>query len=553
MKKNENYIVLARKYRPKKLEDILGQDETVEIIKGSIELKRLGHAFLFSGTRGTGKTSLARILAKIVNCESEKDNFEPCQECLSCKSIENETNVDVVEIDAASRTGVSDVREIIENINYKPLSSKKKIYIIDEVHMLSKAAFNALLKTLEEPPSEVIFIFATTETNKIPVTILSRCQKFQLKRLRTSKISEHLVDVAKKEGFNLDINSANLIAESSEGSLRDSLSILDNVLVRGNQINSETIRQVLGLADKKLLIDLFELIFLGDSELALKKFDEIYLKGVSIDNLAKELMRLSYCLARIKSAHGYNEDNDELNAKIKKMSELYEMDFIIRFWELLRKFSNEISNIFDEKQCFEMIILRLCYFSIIPSPFEGLTKTENIGSNEKTDKTNTLNMDKESIDVTNKSSDENLMCIVNSNSEIEKFSKVVELIDNFGEILLSYHLKKSFRLVKIVVPVEKKVGVIELECISNVDHKSILWRTSKLLQKLTSKRWMISISDSCGSTSLLDIEKKKENAQIQELKNDKIVKKFLETIPLSEVVSIERINFDNLKKESFNE
>ena len=553
MKKNENYIVLARKYRPKKLEDILGQEETVEIIKGSIELKRLGHAFLFSGTRGTGKTSLARILAKIVNCESEKKNCEPCQECGSCNSIESETNVDVVEIDAASRTGVSDVREIIENINYKPLSSKKKIYIIDEIHMLSKAAFNALLKTLEEPPSDVIFIFATTETNKIPATILSRCQKFQLKRLNTSMISQHLVVVAKKEGFSLDSNSADLIAESSEGSLRDSLSILDNVLVTGNQINPETIRQVLGLADKKLLIDLFELIFLGDSESALKKFDEIYIKGVSIDNLAKELMRLSYCLARIKSVEGNNENDDELNAKIKKMAEQYEMDFIIRFWELLRKFSNEIPNVFDEKQCFEMIILRLCYFSCIPSPFEGLTQTIKKESKEKTDKKNPLNFDKETIHLTSKSSQENLMLIVNSNNEIEKFSKVVELIDNSGEILLSYHLKKSFRLVKIVVPREKKVGVIELECISNVDHKSILWRSSKLLQNLTSKRWIISISNSRGSTSLLDIEKKKENAEIQELKNDKLVKKFLEIIPLSEVVSIERIKFENLKKESLNE
>ena len=553
MKKSENYLVLARKYRPKKLEDILGQEETVSIIKGSIELKRLGHAFLFSGTRGTGKTSLARILAKIVNCESEKNSFEPCQECGSCKSIESETNVDVVEIDAASRTGVSDVREIIENINYKPLSSKKKIYIIDEVHMLSKAAFNALLKTLEEPPSEVIFIFATTETNKIPVTILSRCQKFQLKRLSTSIISEHLVDVSKKEGFSLDSKSADIIAESSEGSLRDSLSILDNVLVRGNQVNSETVRQVLGLADKKLLIDLFELIFLGDSESALKKFDEIYVKGVSIDNLAKELMGLSYRLARIKSVEGNNEDDDELNSKIKKMSKQYEMDFIVRFWELLRKFSNEISSVFDEKQCFEMIILRLCYFSSIPSPFEGLTQIVKKESKEETDRTKSVNSGIENIDITSKSSQENLMFIVNSKNEIEKFSKVVELIDNSGEILLSYHLRKSFRLVKIIVPREKKVGVIELECVSNVDHKSILWKTSKLLQNLTSKRWMTSISNSSSYTSLLDIEKKKENSQIQELKNDKLLKKFLEIIPLSEVISIERIKFKNLKKESLNE
>ena len=547
MKKTENYIVLARKYRPKKLEDILGQEETVEIIKGSIEFKRLGHAFLFSGTRGTGKTSLARILAKIVNCESDgiKD-FEPCLQCGSCNSIENESNVDVVEIDAASRTGVSDVREIIENVNYKPLSSKKKIYIIDEVHMLSKAAFNALLKTLEEPPPEVIFIFATTETNKIPVTILSRCQKFQLKRVSSNKISKHLVNVAKKEGFILDNMSADIIAQSSEGSLRDSLSILDNVLVRGTQINAAAIRQVLGLADKKLLIDLFELIFVGDSEAALNKFDEIYSKGVSIDNLAKELMSLSYYLARIKSSdkNENKESNEQLDVKIYEMSKQYEMDFIIRFWELLRKFSNELTSVFDEKQCFEMIIMRLCYFSNIPSPFEGLSESQYKQEKEDIKEIQKIKTNHRA----NPTQQENLSSIKNCGDDIEKFAKVVELIENSGEILLSYHLKKSFRLVKIVTPGNNNVGVIELECISNIDHKSILWKSSKLLQNVTSKRWVISISSCNGTISLLDAETKKKEKYIQELKNDKLIKKFLETIPLSEVVSIETIKFEKFKK-----
>ena len=190
--------------------------------------------------------------------------LDPCQKCDTCISIDNESNMDVVEIDAASRTGVSDVREIIENINYKPLASKKKIYIIDEVHMLSKAAFNALLKTLEEPPPDVLFIFATTEIEKIPVTILSRCQRFQLRRVGAEKISRHLVDVAKKEGYKIHEESAMLIAQSSEGSVRDSLSILDNVLVRDKSINLETVRAVLGLSDNTLVIDLFENLFIGD-------------------------------------------------------------------------------------------------------------------------------------------------------------------------------------------------------------------------------------------------------------------------------------------------
>ena len=259
MSKNNNYIVLARKYRPKNLKDVIGQEDICSVIEGSIKLNRVAHAFLFSGTRGVGKTTLARILAKILNCEElEAEKIEACHKCANCISIENESNMDVVEIDAASRTGVADVREIIENINYKPVSSKKKIFIIDEVHMLSKAAFNALLKTLEEPPADVTFIFATTETEKIPVTVLSRCQHFSLQRVSLELIAKHLIQVSKLEGYELDEESSKLIAQCSEGSMRDALSILENVFAKGEKINISIVREVLGISDLSAIIFLFE-------------------------------------------------------------------------------------------------------------------------------------------------------------------------------------------------------------------------------------------------------------------------------------------------------
>ena len=265
MTETKNYIVLARKYRPKKLSEIIGQEETCKIIEGSVKLGRLAHAFLFSGTRGVGKTTLARILSKIVNCSNlNQETTEACGNCENCTSIDSDSNMDVIEIDAASRTGVSDVREIIDNVNYKPVSAKKKIFIIDEVHMLSKAAFNALLKTLEEPPLDVIFIFATTETEKLPLTILSRCQKFQLKRISTDKISDFLLKVSKKENFQISKEGCDLISQSSEGSVRDALSILENVLTRGNPVKIDVIRGVLGLSDNNLVLKLFESLCSGD-------------------------------------------------------------------------------------------------------------------------------------------------------------------------------------------------------------------------------------------------------------------------------------------------
>jgi len=372
MTETNNYIVLARKYRPKKLSQIIGQEEICKVIEGSVKLDRIAHAFLFSGTRGVGKTTLARILAKIVNCINLKlETVEPCENCKNCHSIDSGNNIDVVEIDAASKTGVSDVREIIDNVNYKPISAKKKIFIIDEVHMLSKAAFNALLKTLEEPPNDVIFIFATTETEKIPLTILSRCQQFQLIRVDLDEISKFLKEIALKEGFEIEDEGCNLISQSSEGSVRDALSILDNVLTRGNPVDSKKIRSVLGLSDNNLSINLFRSLLIGDVKLSFETFENLYNKGASIRILCQTLMSFTYHSMRIKS--GIDDKNSILDSKsfemIKSISNEYEMDFLVRFWELIQKYINEINRCFDEKQCFEMMIMRLCYVSLIPTPF----------------------------------------------------------------------------------------------------------------------------------------------------------------------------------------
>ena len=561
MSKSNNYIVLARKYRPKNLRDVIGQEDICSVIEGSIKLNRVAHAFLFSGTRGIGKTTLARILAKILNCEELKgEKIEACQKCANCISIENESNMDVVEIDAASRTGVADVREIIENINYKPVSSKKKIFIIDEVHMLSKAAFNALLKTLEEPPADVTFIFATTETEKIPVTVLSRCQHFSLQRVSHELVAKHLIQISKLEGFELEDESSRLIAQCSEGSMRDALSILENVLAKGEKINISIVREVLGISDLSAVVFLFENLCKGDVNLSFDCFEKLYRQGVSIDKLAKSLMSLAYNLSLVKSGIKNNHEflDEESLKKLREISKNFEMDFIIRFWELMQKYVNELTDVFNEKQCFEMVIMRLCYASLLPTPFEIINKKGDIKSLKKNselpeentvDQSKNINLDSSAADdVINDNLARKKDILIEStenNKEVElrKFSELVSLIEKKSEMLVAYHLKNSFRLVSFSEPKsQQSVGNIELQTINeNHESKKILWSASKTLELITKKRWILSISNKIGLKSLQEVEDEKKNKNIEKIKNEKLIKKILEIIPSSEVISVKPI------------
>ena len=563
---DNEYIVLARKYRPKKFSDIIGQDEVCSVIEGAIKLNRVAHAFLFSGTRGIGKTTIARILAKTLNCENlDLKNPEPCGKCKNCISIDNDSNIDVVEIDAASRTGVADVREIIENINYKPVDAKKKIFIIDEVHMLSKAAFNALLKTLEEPPLDVVFIFATTETEKVPVTILSRCQRFVLRRVDLNMITDHLINIAKKEGYSLDKESAQIISICSEGSMRDSLSILDNVLARNKKISPELVRNVIGLTDNTQALDLFESLCNGEVKLSLEKFQELYEKGISIDELAKSLMKLTYNLALIKSKfeNSYDLFDSKSIDRLKKLSEKFEMDFLTRFWEVMQRYLNELSDTFDEKQCFEMAIMRMCYISLIPTPFEALIKKEDnkkrleeIEENQQSSQNNDSQItQKKTSEIVNNNLalkkdllDENKIS-KNSESNLKKFTKLVEFLEKKSEMLVAYHLRNSFRLVSYSeLDGNKDAFHIELENIGeNEEAQSILWKASKILGKLTNKRWILSVTNNSGFKSLSEIEQLNYERKVEQIKKEDSIKKILDIIPSSEVTSVKEIEKENIK------
>lgn len=547
----KSYLVLARKYRPKKLSDIIGQYEISNILKGAFKLNRLAHAYLLSGTRGVGKTTIARIIAKAVNCEEnlEISQGDPCGICDNCVSIDSESNIDVIEVDAASRTGVNDMREIIENINYKPVSAKKKIYIIDEVHMLSKAAFNALLKTLEEPPSDVMFLLATTETEKIPITILSRCQRLELKRISNKEIASHLIKISSLEGFNLDKESSEIISMSSGGSLRDALSILDNVCARGTNINTKIVRSVLGLSDSTQVIDFLELICAGKVEESLKFFRNLYENGASLEQLAKDLMRLMYYIARFKSevdVSGLTLSETEI-VKLKGFSKNLEMDVIIRLWELLQKYFKEISRAFDQFQCFEMTIIRLCYVTFLPTTFEisrnenNLTNKNNI-SNKDIDKSENNNLDK-------KKDNKNVLISLsnsqeNDSTQLAKFENLVKQLESKSEPLIVHYLENSFKLVSIKMPDENMgKGSLELKKLEeNNLPDNLLWKISEALKIATDKRWVISISDTDSHQSLNKLYEKRKKNLVQKISSEKSVKKLLEIIPDSEIVSVVKNN-----------
>ena len=552
--KENNYLVLARKYRPQKLSDFIGQEEVCDILRGALQNNRLAHAYLLSGTRGVGKTTLARLIAKIVNCTNRLNdgNFDPCGKCSNCVSISKDKNLDVVEIDAASKTGVSDVREIIENINYKPVTALKKIYIIDEVHMLSKAAFNALLKTLEEPPLDVLFLLATTETEKIPVTILSRCQHFPLKRLRIDVLSKHIINIAKVEGCLLDEESAYLISRSAEGSVRDALSILDTFLAQGKTISKKTVYDQLCLEDFGNVINLFKKICDSDVKAALNIVNDFYINGSSFENIARDLSKIIYHLARFKSLNTFEFENlnDYEKQEYQKISKELTMDVIIRLWELIQKYIQEINLAYDQKQYFEMSVIRLCFVILLPSPFEknesekeGNAPTKNLENNrnkesyknkQEVDLNNPLN-EKKNINNTDKKF---------YDKELEQFKNIISKIDIHGDVVLSHKIKNNFRLISLKkITSESDKNEIELENHKNISlEDNLLWKITKVLEKVTKSRWIITISNKKGSMSIQEYEFEKEKETKTKIVSKDSIKKLLEIIPYSKVTSINKLD-----------
>lgn len=386
----KQYRVLARKYRPQKFSELVGQPALVQTLSNEIKNNKIHHAFILTGIRGIGKTTTARLIAKSLNCSSgEGATIDACGECEHCKAISNSCDQDVIEFDAASHTGVDDIRQIIESTAYGPVSSRYKIFIIDEVHMLSKSAFNALLKTLEEPPAYIKFIFATTEIRKVPVTILSRCQRFDLRRLGFEEIKSHIGNICAAEGYQIEDGALSILSSFSEGSARDSLSLLDRALSHNNYekvLTEKTIADMLGLSSKKNIYDLFISMLEGDSEKALKQFENIYSYSLDIGSLMQDLLNVNHNMIMAKTISNFFETihlpSDQVDI-IKDTISKVSLDSLMRVWKILLKGENELRSNFDAKKIMDILIVNVCFGSRLPSLNDIMNDNSEISSDKK--------------------------------------------------------------------------------------------------------------------------------------------------------------------------
>ena len=538
MSEKIEYKVLARKYRPQTFADLIGQETLVQILTNAITTNRIANAYLLTGVRGVGKTTTARLIAMSLNCENKKeDTCEPCGSCASCQSIRSDHNLDVIEMDAASKTGVDDVREIIDNVKYKPVNCKFKIFIIDEVHMLSKSAFNALLKTLEEPPEHVKFIFATTEVKKIPVTILSRCQRFDLKRVESKDLIQHLKKISKLEKVKIDEDAISLLVRAGDGSVRDSLSLLDQAIINTDTtVSAETVSKMLGLADRGKIYDLLGHIAKGQASESLDLFRNLYNSGADILMIFEELLNVIHSITQIKISPDIQNDISIPELERVKGSEFatqLSMNSLSLMWQVLFKGFQELQNGFHLFQHGEMIIVRLIFINNSPNPEPNKKNSPKKIDQPKLETSD--NVVKKKIDI------ESSPNIIDSPIKKETENTTAIQISNFRQFVDYFYMKREAllhaQLYNSVKLISFKEGEVTINT-SSLRDPHFNRNVAKLISTWTGRIWQIHSSDSNVGSSLSEEDVVNQQNEIKVMKDHPEIKKILEALPGLSIHSI---------------
>ena len=551
-----NNKILALKYRPQEFKDLIGQEVMVQTITNSIKLEKTPNAYLLTGIRGVGKTTTARLIAKALNCIKKFDEGEKCgvDEYCHCAEIVNSNHLDILEMDAASKTGIDDIRELIENAKYSPTSAKFKIFIIDEVHMLSKQAFNGLLKTLEEPPPRLKFILATTEVRKIPVTILSRCQRFDLKRVNIKKLFLHLKEIAIKENGSISDSALQLISKASEGSVRDAISLLDRALIsqtiNNKEIKDQDVRQMLGLADKSKLIFLFKEILSGNQKEAVNHLKELIDSGLDAKNFLNDILEILYLFNRRTNLGSIEKDlmisESELQLIDEYSKNLDSQDLGI-FWQLTIKTMDDLRVIGNENLALEMYIMQLMHIKNIDqsdkiltehdSNNETLLSKKTISSDAKEpDETKTMNISKNQLKnvdqiKNNLVKNPELKVKTIKSLEIKTFEQLVQIATEEKEVELKYDLERNVNLVSLTK------GKINIAFNEKLNKNFIKILTEKLL-KWTGERWIISLSQDKGEKTLYEKNLSKIRNKLEKEMNSDLVKDFTSAFPGAKLTNV---------------
>jgi DNA polymerase-3 subunit gamma/tau len=558
------YRVLARKYRPQTFAEVIGQEAMVRTLSNAIATGRIAHAFILTGVRGIGKTTTARIIARALNCigpdGAGRATISPCGECVHCRSIAEDRHVDVIEMDAASRTGVDDIRDLTEGVRYRPVSARYKVYIIDEVHMLSKNAFNALLKTLEEPPPDVIFIFATTEVHRVPVTVLSRCQRFSLRRVPIEQLVAHYRKIAEAEGITVEPAALGLIARAADGSVRDGLSLLDQAIaLSASAIEAEAVRDMLGIADRGLVFDLFETVMRGDAAGALDRIDGLHQGGADPLMVLQDLLELTHFVTRLKLAPeaGSGDPLEEgERERAKPLAAALSMPVLARAWQMLLKGLEEVQTAPLPVQAAAMVLVRLAYVADLPVPADLVRTLSGAGDGLGTagvppatgaparrtlaGETPAVPSSTASVQITGFSA----LAVAPQplpepaappHAELaampQSFAEVVALFDSKREALLRSHLSSHVHLVAF------EPGRIEFRPQEGAP-RDLANQLGQLLGEWTGARWIVAVSRAEGAPTLAQQEAQRESLLRNEIAMHPLVQAALETFPGATIAAV---------------